>query len=108
MLLTKRDGSAKDFENYFGIGESKVIGLIYFVNFLVHHNCFKLLAGIMKRYKGKFIFHNTSLLREFEMDDIFMKRWTEWSYIQLVALAMEIFLQDIDYYGVFRQLLEER
>lgn len=63
-----------DFENYFRIGALKDSELLYLVSFLVHHNCFQMLAGIMNRYKEKFIFPDTSLLREFEPDDTLVER----------------------------------
>ncbi len=78
MLLEKlafcKYADPYDFENYFRIGELKDSELLYLVSFLVHHNCFQMLAGIMNRYKEKFIFPDTSLLREFEPDDTLVER----------------------------------
>ena len=63
-----------DFENYFRIGELKDSELLCLVSFLYHHECFLMLMDIMKHYKERFIFADTSLLREFEPDDTLMER----------------------------------
>ena len=63
-----------DFENYFRIGELKDSELLCLASFLYHHECFLMLLDIMNHYKERFIFSDTSLLREFEPDDILMER----------------------------------
>ena len=63
-----------DFENYFRIGELKDSELLCLVSFLYHQECFLMLLDIMNHYKERFIFADTSLLREFEPDDALMER----------------------------------
>ena len=63
-----------DFENYFRIGELKDSELLCLISFLYHHECFLMLLDIMNHYKERFIFADTSLLREFEPDDTLMER----------------------------------
>ena len=63
-----------DFENYFRIEELKDSELLCLASFLYHHECFLMLLDIMNHYKERFIFSDTSLLREFEPDDILMER----------------------------------
>ncbi len=58
-----------DFENYFRIGELRDSELFCLVSFLYHHDCFLMIRDIMNQYKEKFIFADTSLLRELELDD---------------------------------------
>ena len=63
-----------DFENYFRIEELKDSELLCLVSFLYHHECYLMLMDIMNNYKEKFIFADTSLLREFEPDNTLMER----------------------------------
>lgn len=63
-----------DFENYFRIGELKDSELLCLASFLYHYECFLMLLDIMNHYKERFIFADTSLLREFEPDDALMER----------------------------------
>ena len=63
-----------DFENYFRAGELKDSELLCLASFLYHHECFLMLMDIMNHYKERFIFADTSLLREFEPDDTLMER----------------------------------
>ena len=63
-----------DFENYFRIGELKDSELLCLASFLYHQECFLMLSEIMGNYKERFIFADTSLLREFEPDDVLMER----------------------------------
>ncbi len=56
------------------IGELKDSELLCLVSFLYHHECFLMLMDIMKHYKERFIFADTSLLRKFEPDDTLMER----------------------------------
>lgn len=63
-----------DFENYFRIEELKDSELLCLVSFLYHHECYLMLMDIMNKYKEKFIFADTSLLREFEPDNTLMER----------------------------------
>ena len=63
-----------DFENYFRIEELKDSELLCLVSFLYHHDCYLMLMDIMNNYKEKFIFADTSLLREFEPDNTLMER----------------------------------
>ena len=63
-----------DFENYFRIEELKDSELLCLVGFLYHHECYLMLMDIMNNYKEKFIFADTSLLREFEPDNTLMER----------------------------------
>ena len=63
-----------DFENYFRIGELKDSELLCLISFLYHHECFLMILDIMNDYKERFIFADTSLLREFEPDDVLMER----------------------------------
>ena len=63
-----------DFENYFRAGELKDSELLCLASFLYHHECFMMLMDIMNQYKERFIFADTSLLREFEPDETFMER----------------------------------
>ncbi|MCI9613494.1 MAG: hypothetical protein K1W40_22075 [Schaedlerella sp.] len=63
-----------DFENYFRIGELRDSELLCLASFLYHHECFLMLTDIMNHYKERFIFADTSLLREFEPDETLMER----------------------------------
>ena len=63
-----------DFEKYFRIEELKDSELLCLVSFLYHHECYLMLMDIMNKYKEKFIFADTSLLREFEPDNTLMER----------------------------------
>ena len=63
-----------DFENYFRIEELKDSELLCLVSFLYHHECYLMLMDIINKYKEKFIFADTSLLREFEPDNTLMER----------------------------------
>ena len=63
-----------DFENYFKIGELSDSELLCLASFLYHHECYLMLMDIMNNYKERFIFADTSLLREFEPDDTLMER----------------------------------
>lgn len=63
-----------DFENYFRIGELKDSELLCLASLLYHQECFLMLLDVMSRYKERFIFADTSTLREFEPDDILMER----------------------------------
>ncbi len=63
-----------DFENYFRIGELRDSELLCLASFLYHHECFLMLTDIMNHYKERFIFADTSLLREFEPDEALMER----------------------------------
>ena len=78
-LLLEKLGFCKfadnyDFENYFRIGELKDSELLCLVSFLYHHECFLMIMDIMNHYKDRFIFVDTSLLREFEPDNTLMER----------------------------------
>lgn len=78
LLLEKltfcRFADRYDFENYFRIGELKDSDLLCLASFLYHHECFLMLFDMMNQYKERFIFADTSLLREFEPDDALMER----------------------------------
>ncbi len=78
MLLEKltfcKFADRYDFENYFRIGELKDSELLCLTSFLYHHECFLMLMDIMNHYKEKFIFADTSLLREFDPDDALIER----------------------------------
>ena len=63
-----------DFENYFRIGELRDSELLCLASFLYHQECFLMLSDMMNRYKERFIFSDTSLLREFELDNTLMER----------------------------------
>ncbi len=63
-----------DFENYFRIGELRDSELLCLASFLYHQECFLMLSDMMNRYKERFIFADTSSLREFEPDDALMGR----------------------------------
>ena len=63
-----------DFENYFRIEKLKDSELLCLASFLYHHECYLMLMDIMNNYKERFIFADTSLLREFEPDDTLMER----------------------------------
>ena len=63
-----------DFENYFRIGELKNSELLCLASFLYNHECFLMLMDIMNHYKERFIYEDTSLLREFEPDNTLMER----------------------------------
>ena len=63
-----------DFENYFRIGELKNSELLCLASFLYNHECFLMLIDIMNHYKERFIYADTSLLREFEPDNTLMER----------------------------------
>lgn len=63
-----------DFENYFRIGELRDSELLCLASFLYHKECFLMLSDMMNRYKERFIFSDTSILREFEPDDTLMER----------------------------------
>ncbi len=63
-----------DFENYFRAGELKDSELLCLAGFLYHHECFLMLMDIMNQYKERFIFADTSLLREFEPDETLLER----------------------------------
>ena len=63
-----------DFENYFRIEKLKDSELLCLASFLYHHECYLMLMDIMNNYKERFIFADTSLLREFELDDTLMER----------------------------------
>ncbi len=63
-----------DFENYFRIGELKNSELLCLASFLYNHECFLMLMDIMNHYKERFIYADTSLLREFEPDNTLMER----------------------------------
>ena len=63
-----------DFENYFRIGELKDSELLCLVSLLYHQECFLMLLDVMSRHKERFIFADTSSLREFEPDDTLMER----------------------------------
>jgi hypothetical protein len=63
-----------DFENYFRIGELKDSELLCLASFLYHHECFLMLMDMMSHHKARFIFADTSLLRDFEPDDTLMER----------------------------------
>ena len=63
-----------DFENYFRIEKLKDSELLCLVSFLYHHECYLMLMDIMNNYKERFIFADTSLLREFEPDNTLMER----------------------------------
>ena len=63
-----------DFENYFRIGELRDSELLCLASFLYHNECFLMLADIMNDHKERFIFADTSLLREFEPDETLMER----------------------------------
>ena len=63
-----------DFENYFRIEKLKDSELLCLASFLYHHECYLMLMDIMNKYKEKFIFADTSLLREFEPDNTLMER----------------------------------
>lgn len=65
-----------DFENYFRIGELKDSELLCLASVLYHQECFLMLRDIMNRYKERFIFADTSLLREYEPDDNLMERFS--------------------------------
>lgn len=58
-----------DFENYFRIGELRDSELLCLVSFLYHQECYMMLSDIMNTYKERFIFADTSLLRELEPDE---------------------------------------
>ena len=78
LLLEKltfcRFADRYDFENYFRIGELKDSELLCLASFLYQQECFLMLLDIMNHYKERFIFADTSLLREFELDDTLMER----------------------------------
>lgn len=63
-----------DFENYFRIGELKDSELLCLVSFLYHQECFLMILDIMERYRERFIFGDSSILEEIELDDDFMER----------------------------------
>ena len=63
-----------DFENYFRIGELSDSELLCLASFLYHQECYLMLMDIMNHYKERFIFADTSLLREFEPDNTLMER----------------------------------
>jgi hypothetical protein len=63
-----------DFENYFRIDELNDSELLCLASFLYQQDCFLMLMDIMNHYKERFIFADTSLLREFELDDTLMER----------------------------------
>ena len=63
-----------EFDNYFRAGELKDSELLCLASFLYHHECFLMLMDIMNQYKERFIFADTSLLWEFEPDEILMER----------------------------------
>lgn len=63
-----------DFENYFRIRELKDSELLCLASLLYHQECFLMLHDVMSRYKERFIFADTSILREFELDDTLMER----------------------------------
>ena len=63
-----------DFENYFRIGELRDRELLCLASCLYHQECFLMLSEMMNRYKERFIFSDTSILREFEPDDTLMER----------------------------------
>ena len=63
-----------EFENYFRIGELKDSELLCLVSLLYHQECFLMLLDVMSRHKERFIFADTSSLREFEPDDTLMER----------------------------------
>ncbi len=63
-----------DFENYFKINELNDSELLCLVSFLYHQECYLMLMDMMNRYKERFILADSSLLREFEPDDILIKR----------------------------------
>ncbi len=63
-----------DFENYFRIGELKNSELLCLASFFYNHECFLMLMDIMNHYKERFIYADTSLLREFEPDNTLMER----------------------------------
>ena len=63
-----------DFENYFRIKELKNSELLCLASFLYNHECFLMLMDIMNHYKERFIYADTSLLREFEPDNTLMER----------------------------------
>ncbi len=65
-----------DFENYFRIGELKDSELLCLASLLYHQECFLMLLDVMSRYKERFIFADTSILREFEPDDTLMERFS--------------------------------
>ena len=65
-----------DFENYFRIGELKDSELLCLASLLYHQECFLMLLDVMSRYKERFIFADTSILREFEPDDTLMESFS--------------------------------
>lgn len=78
MLLEKltfcKYADCYDFNNYFRIGDLKESELLCLVSFLYHKECFQMLLDIMNRYRERFIFPDTTLLQEFEPDEILMER----------------------------------
>ena len=63
-----------DFENYFRIEELKDCELLCLISFLYHQECFLMMLDIMDRYREKFIFGDSSILKEIELDDTFKER----------------------------------
>ena len=63
-----------DFENYFRIGELSDSELLCLASFLYHQECYLMLMDMMSHHKARFIFADTSLLRDFEPDDTLMER----------------------------------
>ena len=63
-----------DFENYFRIEELKDSELLCLISFLYHQECFLMMLDIMDRYREKFIFGDSSILKEIELDDTFKER----------------------------------
>ena len=71
-----------DFENYFRIGELRDSELLCLASFLYHQECFLMLMGIMNNYKERFIFADTSLLREFEPDENLLERLSRFGILE--------------------------
>lgn len=63
-----------DFENYFRINELNDSELLCLSSFLYQQDCFLMLMDMLNRYKERFILADSSLLREFELDDTLMER----------------------------------
>lgn len=71
-----------DYENYFRIGELKDSELLCLASLLYHHECFMMLLEIMNKHKERFIFADTSLLREFEPDENLMERLSRFDSLE--------------------------
>ena len=70
-----------NFENYFRIGELNDNELLCLASFLYHKECYLILMIMLDRYKKRFVFATSSLLRKFEADGALMKRFSRIGFL---------------------------